>query len=176
LALFFNSKQGSNNLPIHFREDSRARISKNAFFNINLLGMQLFQKLRAPFLGLEAHESEVIGHKEGTFHQHAVDTATQRPTAVFVGAVVDEALFAEEALPTEGLHVHRDSIAGLYVCNRRTHFFHNTHHLVTHRDPLHGSGNAAMLDVQVTGANAGKSHLDDGIPIVLDRGLGLFNK
>lgn len=41
-------------------------------FNINLLGMQLFQKLRAPFLGFEAHENEVIGHKDGTFHQHAV--------------------------------------------------------------------------------------------------------
>ena len=34
--------------------------------------MQLFQKLRAPFLGFEAHEDEVIGHKDGTFHQHAV--------------------------------------------------------------------------------------------------------
>jgi hypothetical protein len=29
-----------------------------------------------------------------------------------------------------------------------------------------------MIDVQVTG----KSHLDDGIAIVLDRGLGLSNK
>ena len=32
---------------------------KMRFFNINLLGMQLFQKLRAPFLGFEAHEDEV---------------------------------------------------------------------------------------------------------------------
>ena len=37
-------------------------------------------------------------------------------------------------------------------------------------------GHAAMLDVQVTGTNAGKGHLDNGIPGVHQHRLGLFHQ
>ena len=77
----------------------------------------------------------------------AINTATESPTAVFVGTVIDEALLAEEALAAEGFHVNRNSVAGLYVRNRRADLFHDADHLVTDRDSFHRPRHAAVLDM-----------------------------
>ena len=61
-----------------------------------------------------------IGHTD-KFGLSAVNAATQRPAAVGVGAVVDEALSAEEALPAEGLHIHRHPVARFDRSYIRTH-------------------------------------------------------
>ena len=93
----------------------------------------------------------------------AIDAATKRPTAVLVGAVVDEALLAEEALAAKGFHVDRDSVAGPHVRDRRADFFHDADHLMTDRDPLHRSRHAAVLDVQIARADARQCYLNDRI-------------
>ena len=79
----------------------------------------------------------------------AIDAATKRPTAVLVGAVVDESLLAKEALAAKGFHVDRDSVTRANVRDRRADLFNDTDHLVTDRDPLHRSRHAAVLDVQI---------------------------
>ena len=39
------------------------------------------------------------------------------------------------------------------------YFFHDAHHLVPYRDAGHRPGHAAVLDVQIAGADTGKGHL-----------------
>ena len=111
--------------------------------------MQLFQKLRAPFLGFEADEDEVIGHKDGAFHQHAVDTATQRPASVFVGAVVDVSILTEEAFTAECLYVDSNAVANFDGSHGRADFFNDAYHFMPDGDSLHCLGYTAMFDVQI---------------------------
>ena len=106
----------------------------------------------------------------------AVDAAAQRPAAVFVGAVVHIAPLAEKAIAAEGLHIHRYPVAGLHMGHGAAHGLHHAHHLVAHGDARHGPGNAAVLDVQVAGADAGQRHLHDGVPLVEQHRLGLFRQ
>ena len=56
------------------------------------------------------------------------------------------------------------------------HRFHNAHHLMAHRDTGNGPGNAAMLDVQIAGADAGQRHLHNGVPLVQQYWLRLFQQ
>ena len=106
----------------------------------------------------------------------AIDAAAQRPAAVLVGAVVHKALFAEEALPAEGLHIHSHPVAGLHIGHCAAHFFHDAHHLMAYRDAGHGPGHAAVLDMQIAGTDAGKCHLYNGIPLVLQHRLWFFHQ
>lgn len=55
----------------------------------------------------------------------------------------------------------------------RAHLFHDADHLVPDRDARHCTWNAAVLDVQVAAADAGKGHLDYGILWVLEGWLRL---
>ena len=50
-----------------------------------------------------------------------------------------------------------------YTLDFRAHLFHDADHLVADCDAWNGARNAAVLDVQVTAADAGKGHLDDGV-------------
>ena len=101
--------------------------------------------------------------------------SAQCPTAVGIGAVVDEALLAEEALAAEGFHIHRNSVTGLYVRDRRADFFHDTDHLMTDRDSFYRPRHAAVLNMQIARTDARKRDLDNRIPLVLYRRLGLLN-
>lgn len=103
-----------------------------------------------------------------------VDTASQRPAAVGVGAVIHEAVLAEETLAAEGLHIHRHPVAGLHCGHSAAHRFHHTHHLMAHGDTGNRPGHRAMLDVQVAGADAAQSHPHNCIPGILNFRLGLF--
>ena len=106
----------------------------------------------------------------------AVDAATQGPAAVGVGAVVHPAVAAEIALAAEGLHVHRHPVAGLHGGHGGAHLLHHAHHLMAHGDAGHRAGHAAVLDVQVAGADAGQRHLHDGVPLVLQDRLRFFQQ
>ena len=106
----------------------------------------------------------------------AVDAAAQRPAAVLIGAVVHKAFFAEKALSAEGLHVHRHPVAGFHIGHRTAHFFYDAHHLVPYGDAGHRPGHAAMLNVQVARADAGKGHLYNGVPLVLQHRLWFFHQ
>jgi len=93
-----------------------------------------------------------------------------------IGAVVHKAFFAEKALSAEGLHVHRHPVAGFHIGHRTAHFFHDAHHLVPYGDAGHRPGHAAVLDVQIAGADAGKGHLYNGVPLVLQHRLWFFHQ
>lgn len=107
----------------------------------------------------------------------AVDAAAQRPAAVLIGAVVHKAFFAEKALSTEkGLHVHRHPVAGFHIGHRTAHFFHDAHISCPTVMPGTAREHAAVLDVQVAGADAGKGHLYNGVPLVLQHRLWFFHQ
>ena len=91
----------------------------------------------------------------GKRHPHifglpAVNAAAECPAAVFVSAVVHIALFAEEALPAEGLDIDRHAIPRLYMGHRIADGLDDAHHLMADRDAGYGAGHAAVLDVQIT--------------------------
>ena len=91
----------------------------------------------------------------GKRHPHifslpAVNAAAECPAAVFVSAVVHIALFAEEALPAEGLDIDRHAIPWLYMGHRCADSLDDAHHLMADRDARYGAGHAAVLDVQIT--------------------------
>ena len=106
----------------------------------------------------------------------AVDAAAQGPAALGVNAVVDPAMAAEEAVPAEGLHVHRHPVPGLYPGDGGAHRLHHAHHLVAQGDAGHRPGHRAVLDVEVAGADAGEGDPDDGVPVLQQHRLGLFQQ
>ena len=98
-----------------------------------------------------------IGHPD-ELCLSAVNTATQSPAAVGIGAVVHKAMPAEETLATEGFHIYRHPVAGLHGGHGGADFLHHTHHLMAYSDTGHRPGHRAMLDVQIAGADAARSH------------------
>ncbi len=70
----------------------------------------------------------------------AVDAAAKGPAAVGVGTVVYPALPTEKAIAAEGFHIHRHPVAGFHIGHRTAHFFHDAHHLMSHRDTGNGPG------------------------------------
>lgn len=106
----------------------------------------------------------------------AVDAAAQGPAAAPVGAVVDVAVLAEEALAAEGLHIHRHPVPGPDSGDGVAHGFHHAHHLVTHGDARHRPGHRAVLDVQIAGADGAESYPDNGVPGVQKDGLRLVDE
>ena len=117
----------------------------------------------------------------GKGHPHifcltTVDPAAQSPAAVGIGAVVDKPLLAEKAFPAEGFHIHRHPVSRLDMGHALAHGFHDAHHLMSHGDSGNGPGHAAVLDMQVAGADAGQSDLDNGIPVIQQHRLRLFRQ
>lgn len=97
----------------------------------------------------------------------AVDAAAKSPAAVRILTVVDKAVLAEEAFPAEGFHVDRDPVPRLYLCDAASCFLHDPYHLMAHGDAGNSPGNGAVLDVKITGADAGQSDLYNGILRIL---------
>nr|DAL56230.1 MAG TPA_asm: hypothetical protein [Caudoviricetes sp.] len=84
----------------------------------------------------------------------AVDAAAQGPPSVGVRAVVHIAVAAEEALAAEGLDIDRHTVARGDVRDACADRLDHTDHLVTDGDALDGARYAAVLDMQVAGADA----------------------
>ena len=83
---------------------------------------------------------------------------------------------SSEALSAEGLNVDSHPVTGLHICDVSTDFFHYTHHFMADCDTKHGAWYAAVLDMQVTGADAAESHPDQRILRSLKGGLRLVNQ
>ena len=113
-----------------------------------------------------------VGHPD-ILRLAPVDAAAQGPAPVGVGAVVHIPTPAEKARPAEGLHVHRHPVSRAELGHVGPYFLHHPHHLVAQGDPRHRPGHGPVLDVQVTGADAGQGHPDDGVPGMLQGGLWL---
>ena len=93
----------------------------------------------------------------------SVDAAAERPSTVWIGAVVHVSVPAEETFSAESFHIYGDSVARPYVMDVRADFLDNADHLVTDSDARYGARYASMLDVQVTGADAAECDPDYGI-------------
>ena len=102
-----------------------------------------------------------------------VDAAAQCPTAVGIGAVVYPAILTEETLSAEGLHIDRHPVAWLDIGDCRADIFHNANHLTANSDAGYSSGDAAVFDVEVTGADTGQRDPHDGISVIEQDRLGL---
>ena len=117
----------------------------------------------------------------GVGHSHrlglpAVYAAAQGPAAVGVGAVVHEAPAAEVALAAEGLHVHRHAVARSHAPHRRAHGLHHAHHLVPHGHAGHRPRHAAVLYVQVAGADACQRDAHQCVALVPQHRAGLLQQ
>ena len=106
----------------------------------------------------------------------AVDAAAQRPTSVGISAVVHVAALAEEAFAAEGLDVDRHAVAGLYAAHLRPDLLDDAYHLVSDGDTLDGAGHAAVLDMQVAGADTRERHAHDGVARILQGGFRLVEQ
>ena len=100
------------------------------------------------------------GHAH-VFRLAAVDAATQLPAAV--AAVVDVALTAEPAGAAKGLHIGGHTLAGAHFAHLAARCHHFAHEFVPQHRAGQGTRHRAVADMQVTGADAGKFHFDDGI-------------
>ena len=117
----------------------------------------------------------------GQWHTHvfrlsAVNAATQSPPAMRRGAVVHVTMPAEITFPAKGLHVHGHPVSLAEAPYLAAQLFHHAHHLVAHGDARHGPGHAAVLDVQVTGADTAQRHAYKGVCRFENRGFGLVDK
>src|SRR5699024_7829988 len=106
----------------------------------------------------------------------AVDTASQRPASVRVGAVVDITMLTEKAAAAEGLHIDGDTIAWFEVGDGTSDRFHHTHHLMSDGDSWHCARNRAMFDVQIARTDARQRHLDNGVSRILQRWLWFLHE
>ena len=106
----------------------------------------------------------------------AVNSTPQCPAAVGIGAVVDISVLAEETCAAEGLHVDRHPVTRFYCGNFRADRFHNANHFVTDRNARDGSWNCAVLNMQVTGANAGEGYPDNRVSVMAQDRFRLLDK
>ena len=106
----------------------------------------------------------------------AVDAASECPAPVGVGTIVHIAVTAEEAFAAECLYIDRHTVAGTEVADGGAGLFDHTYHLMAYGDAGHGTGNAAMFDVQVAGTDAATGHTDDGVAWMEQGGTGLVGQ
>ena len=85
-------------------------------------------------------------------------------------------MLAEKALPAESFNIHRYSVTWLDGINSRSNLFYNADHFVTNCDAGDCARHTTMLDMQITGTDAGQSYLHDSIFFVYQNRLGLFSK
>ena len=85
-------------------------------------------------------------------------------------------MLAEPAFPAVGLYVDRYPVTGLYRMNLLPYFGDNADHFVADGDSLNGTRNTAVLDMQVTGADACKSDFHYCVFRIQDFRLRLIKK
>ena len=102
----------------------------------------------------------------------AVDAAAQLPAAVT--AVVDVALAAEPAGTAKRFHIGGHTLAGAHFAHLAACCHHFAHEFVPQHRAGQGTRYRAVADMQVTGADAGKFHFDDGVARILYLRQGTF--
>ena len=93
----------------------------------------------------------------------AVDAASQCPSAVRIGAVIDKAPLTEKAFAAEGFHIDRHPVTHRKTMDLPSQCGDFSHHLMADDDPGPGFGDTAVFDVNITGTDGSESHPDDGI-------------
>ena len=91
-------------------------------------------------------------------------------------AVVHIALLAVETISAESFHIRRYKGAFTESLDFTAKFIHNTHHLMPDSDARYSPWYAAVLDMQVTCADAAHGHRDDSISRLQNHRLWLFNQ
>ena len=117
----------------------------------------------------------------GIRHTHilrlpAIDATAERPTAIWVGAVVHEAVLAEKTFTAEGLHINRHAVARLDAADLGANLLNHANHLVANGYAGHGTRHTAVLDMQVAGADTAERNAHNGITRALQLGLRLVDK
>ena len=106
----------------------------------------------------------------------AIYATTERPAAIRVGAVVHKAVFAEETLAAEGLHIDRHAVARLDAADLGANLLNDANHLVANGNAGHGTRHTTVLDMQVAGADTAERNAHNGITRILQFGLWLVDK
>ena len=75
----------------------------------------------------------------------------------------DIAVLAEPAFAAVGLDIDRHPVSRLYLMDLIPYLGHKANHLVADGDSGNGTWHAAVLDVQVAGADARQGDLHNGI-------------
>ena len=110
------------------------------------------------------------------FRLTSVDAAAECPASVRGLAVVDIAVLAEPAFAAVGLQIHRHPVPLFNLMHLLPYLGYYSYHLVADGDSGNGTWHAAVLDVQVAGADARQSHLDYGILRVKNPRLRFLQK
>ena len=131
------------------------------------------------FVGNAARDLCQAAVRIGDAHEFglsAVDAAAERPTSVFVRAVVYESVAAEIAAAAESFDVHGDAVAFFQIGDGGARFFHDTHHFVADGNAGYGAGHASVFDVQIACADRRECDADDCVARRLNDGLRLFDQ
>ena len=105
----------------------------------------------------------------------AINTAAKSPAAIFVGTVIYISFPAEKTFPAKGFYIYRYSLSRLHFRYSTSNFFHDSNHLMADCNARNCSWNASVLNVKVTGTNAGKCHLYNGILFMHQHGFRFFH-
>ena len=89
-------------------------------------------------------------------------------------AVVDVALAAEPAGTAKRFHIGGHTLAGAHFAHLAARCHHFAHEFVPQHRAGQGTRYRAVADMQVTGADAGKFHFDDGVARILYLRQGTF--
>ena len=85
-------------------------------------------------------------------------------------------MLAEKAFSAESFHIDGNSVPRFNGCNSTTDLINNTHHFVTYRNSWDRLRNRSVLNMQITGTDAGKGHPDDSITIILKHWFWFFQQ
>ena len=114
--------------------------------------------------GIRNDAQSPVGMRDShIFGLSAVYPASEGPSSVRVGAVVDISVPAEEAFPAECLDIDGNPVSGLDFLHISSGLLHCSDHLMSDGYAGDGPRHAPVLDVQVTGADAGECHLHNGV-------------
>ena len=97
------------------------------------------------------------------FRLAPVYPATKRPAPVHMCTIIDKTAPAKIALPAKGLHIDRHAVTWTKAAHRLPHLFHHAHHLMAHDHAGLCARHAAVLDMQVAGADTAQRYAHNGI-------------
>ena len=126
--------------------------------------------------GGDGGETAIGMGNSDVFGLSAVDATPQRPAAVGICTVVDVAVLTEIAGSAKGFDVYGYAITGFYLVDLGSDLFYDAYHFVPYRDAGMGLWHAAVLDMQIAGADTAEGYADDGIAGGLQDGFRLFEQ
>ena len=124
----------------------------------------------------DAKSGRAIGHSHEALQANRyLDATAKCPAAIGVGAVVHKAVFAEETLAAEGLHIDRNAVARLDISDLGADLLNHANHLVANGNAGHSTRHTAVLDMQIAGVDTAECIAHNNIKRTLQFGLRLVN-